>query len=60
MAGVTLELASATLLPGGTVAVLPLAVAAGATVALASGRVGPTVLILAGGLIGLARVLAVG
>jgi chromate transporter len=60
MAGVTLELAAATLAPGGTLAALPLAVAVGATVALASGRVGPTVLILAGGLIGLVRVLAVG
>lgn len=60
MAGVTLELAAATLAPGGALAPLPLAVAVGATVALASGRVGPTILILAGGIVGLARVLVVG
>jgi len=60
MAGVTLELAAATLVPAGIVALLPLAVALIAIVALASGRVGPTVLILAGGFIGLARVFAVG
>jgi chromate transporter len=60
MAGVTVELAALTLLPGGTLAVLPLAVAVGATVALASGRVGPTVLIIVGGLIGLVRVVVVG
>lgn len=60
MAGVTLELSAATLVPGGTVALLPLAVAVVATAALASGRVGPTALILAGGLIGLTRVVALG
>ena len=60
MAGVTVELASTTLAPGGLVAWLPLAVAVGATVALASGRVGPTILIVVGGLIGLARVAGVG
>ena len=60
MAGVTIELAAVTLLPGGTFALLPLVVAAGATVALASGRVGPTVLIIVGGLIGLVRVFVVG
>ena len=60
MAGVTIELAATTLVPGGTVALLPLMVAIVATAALASGRVGPTILILAGGLIGLARVVAVG
>lgn len=60
MAGVTVELASTTLAPGGLVAWLPLTVAVGATVALASGRVGPTILIVVGGLIGLARVAGVG
>jgi chromate transporter len=60
MAGVTLELAAATLLPSGAVAFLPLAVAVVATAALASGRVGPTALILVGGLIGLIRVISVG
>ncbi len=60
MAGVTIELAAVTLIPGGTFALIPLAVAAGATVALASGRVGPTVLIIVGGLIGLVRVFVVG
>ncbi len=60
MAGVTVELAAATLTPGGSLALLPLVVAIGATVGLASGRVGPTVLIAIGGLIGLARVAGVG
>jgi len=60
MAGVTVELAGATLAPGGSLALLPLAVAVAATAALASGRVGPTVLIVLGGLIGLARVAGVG
>ena len=60
MIGVTIELAAATLVPGGSFAPLPIAVAIVATLALGSGRVGPTVLILAGGLIGLARVFLVG
>ncbi len=60
MVGVTIELAAATLVPGGSLAPLPIAVAIVATLALGSGRVGPTVLILAGGLIGLARVFLVG
>lgn len=60
MVGVTIELAAATLVPGGSLAPLPVAVAILATLALGSGRVGPTVLILAGGLIGLARVFLVG
>ena len=60
MAGVTIELAAVTLAPGGSLALVPLVVALGATLALASGRVGPTVLILVGGLIGLARVAGVG
>ena len=60
MAGVTIELAATTLLPGGAVAPLPLTVAIVATAALATHRAGPTILILAGGLIGLARVALVG
>jgi chromate transporter len=60
MIGVTIVLTAATLAPGGSLALLPTAVAIVATVALGSGRVGPTVLILAGGLIGLARVFLVG
>jgi chromate transporter len=60
MIGVTFELAAATLTPDGSLAPLPVAVAIVATLALGSGRVGPTVLILAGGLIGLARVFLVG
>jgi chromate transporter len=60
MAGVTVELAATTFLPGGVIAPLPLAVAIVATAALASGRIGPTILIVAGGAIGLARVALVG
>jgi len=60
MAGVTLELAVATMAPGGALGPLPLVVGTVAAVALATGRVGPTVLILAGGLIGLARVVVLG
>ena len=60
MIGVTIELAAATLLPGGSIAPLPVTVTIVAALALGSGRVGPTVLILAGGLIGLARVFLVG
>ncbi|HEY8169342.1 MAG: chromate efflux transporter [Candidatus Limnocylindrales bacterium] len=60
LAGVTIELARAALLPAGSPAPVPIVVAGVATVALASGRVGPTILILLGGLIGMVRVFVVG
>jgi len=58
IAAVTVSLGVATILPSGRLDAIALAAAAASVVALASRRVGTTVLVAAGALLGLARLLA--